>query len=145
VTDPYIESFIRAFEDGSLSRSEWTHSSHLVMALWYLRRHNRDEATELIRQGIHRYNERLGNITGYHETITLAWVGVIERFLNTRDRDSPVSELARELLEQCGDKDYLLRYYSRESLFADKARHEWVPPDLAAIESQNSCDARELK
>ena len=25
------------------------HSRHLVMALWYLRRHNRDEATRLIR------------------------------------------------------------------------------------------------
>ncbi len=86
MTDPYIESFMRAFEDGSLSRSEWTHSRHLVMALWYLRRHNRDEATRLIRDGIQRHNERQGNLTGYHETITLAWVAVIERFLGVRDR-----------------------------------------------------------
>ena len=56
------------------------------MALWYLRRHNRDEATRLIRDGIQRYNERQGNLTGYHETITLAWVAVIERFLAVRDR-----------------------------------------------------------
>ena len=133
MTDPYIESFMQAFEDGSLSRSEWTHSRHLVMALWYLRRHNRDEATRLIRDGIQRYNERQGNFTGYHETITLAWVAVIERFLAVRDLDVPVSVLAGELLGQCGDKDYLLRFYSRERLFSDEARARWVPPDLAAI------------
>ena len=133
MTDSDIESFMRAFEDGSLSRSEWTHSRHLVMALWYLRRHNRDEATRLIRDGIQRYNERQGNLTGYHETITLAWVAVIERFLGVRDLDVPVSVLAGELLGQCGDKDYLLRFYSRERLFSDEARHRWVPPDLAAI------------
>ena len=33
VTDSDIDSFIRAFEDGSLPKSEWTHSKHLVMAL----------------------------------------------------------------------------------------------------------------
>jgi hypothetical protein len=133
VTDAYIESFMLASEHGSLSRSEWTHSRHLVMALWYLSGHNRDEATRLIREGIQRYNERQGNFTGYHETITLAWVAVIERFLGGIDLDVPLSVLARELLSQCGDKNYLLRFYSKERLFSDEARHRWVPPDLAAI------------
>ena len=104
-----------------------------VMALWYLRRHSRDEATTLIRDGIRRHNESHGNFTGYHETITLAWVAVIERFLGVRDLERPVSVLAGELLGQCGDKDYLLRFYSRERLFSDEARGRWVPPDLAAI------------
>ena len=85
MTDAYIESFVQAFEDGSLSKSEWTHSRHLVMALWYLRRHDRDEATRLIRDGIQRHNESQENFTGYHETITMAWIAVIERFLGVRD------------------------------------------------------------
>jgi hypothetical protein len=133
MTEPYIESFIRAFEDGSLSKSEWTHSRHLVMALWYLRHHNRDEATSLIRDGIQRFNERQGNLTGYHETITLAWVAVIDQFLSVRDLDVPVSVLAGDLLRQCGDKNYLLRFYSKKRLFSDEARVRWVPPDLAEI------------
>jgi hypothetical protein len=133
VTDPYIESFMLAFENGSLSKSEWTNARHLVMALWYLRRHKRDEATRLIRDGIQRYNERQGNLNGYHETITLAWVAVIERFLGVRDLDVPLSVLAGELLGQYGDKDYLLRFYSRDRLFTEEARHRWVPPVLAAI------------
>ena len=133
MTDAYIESFVHAFEDGSLSRSEWTHSRHLVMALWYLRRHNREEATRLIRDGIQRHNNSQGNFTGYHETITLAWIAVVERFLAVRDLDVPVSVLAEELLQQCGDKNYLLRFYSRERLFCDEARAFWVPPDRCEI------------
>ena len=107
MTDAYIESFIRAFEHGSLSRAEWTHSRHLVLALWYLRRHKREEATRLIRDGIQRHNETQENFTGYHETITLAWVAVVERFLAERDIDLPMSVLVGELLGQCGDKNYL--------------------------------------
>jgi hypothetical protein len=133
MTDPEIESFIRAFEDCSLPRSEWTHARHLIMALWYIRRHGRDEATVLIRDGIRRYNESHGNLNGYHETITLAWVAVIEQFLGEREPDAAVSALAAELLDLCGEQDYLLRFYSRERLFSDEARHRPVAPDLAAI------------
>ena len=133
MSDAEIETFVRAFEDGSLPKSEWTHSRHLAMALWYLRRHNREAATQLIRHGIQRHNGRHGNFTGYHETITLAWVAVIERFLAVRDANVPLSVLVGELLEECGDKDYLLRFYSRERLLSDEARHRWVPPDVAAI------------
>lgn len=133
VTDAYIESFVQAFECGSLSRSEWTHSRHLLMALWYLRRFRRDEATTLIRDSIRRHNECHENFTGYHETITLAWVAVIERFLAVRDLHVPVSVLAGDLLRQCGRKDYLLRFYSRERLFSEEARACWVPPDRCEI------------
>ncbi len=133
MTDAEIERLVRAFEDGSLPRSEWTHSRHLIVALWYIIRHGRDRATVRIRDGIQRYNERLGNPTGYHETITRAWVDVIGCFLGARNQDVPVSELAGELLSECGDKDYLLRYYSRERLFSNEARARWIPPDRGEI------------
>ena len=89
--------------------------------------------TGLIRDGIRRYNERQENPSGYHETITLAWVAVIDRFLGGRDRGVPVSVLAGELMAECGDSDYLLRFYTRGRLFSDEARTGWVPPDLGEI------------
>jgi hypothetical protein len=104
-----------------------------MVALWYLRHHGRDEAIRLIRDGIRRFNASQGNHTGYHETITLAWVGVIERFLSGRERDAPISLLATSLLDQCGEKDYLLRFYSKERLFSDDARARWVSPDRCDI------------
>jgi hypothetical protein len=106
------------------------------MALWYQVHHDRVEATKRIRAGIQRYNLTHGNPTGYHETITLAWICVIEQFLAERNRQTPVAALAAELLQTCGRKDFLLRYYSRDLLLSDDARHRWVEPDLRPIEGE---------
>jgi hypothetical protein len=133
-TDAEIEALVRSFEDGSLPCSEWTHASHLLVGLWYLSRHPRDQATTLVRDSIRRYNHLHGRDSGYHETITLAWLAVIAGFLAGCDRALPISALAATLIDGCGDKDYLLRYYSRELLMSDAARQGWVPPDLRPIE-----------
>jgi hypothetical protein len=134
MTDAEIETLVRSFEDGTLPRSEWTHASHLLVALWYLSRHPRGEATRLIRDGLLRYNTLHGRLAFYHETITLAWVAVVARFLAGCDPDRPISVLAGMLIDGCGDKDYLLRYYSMEVLMSDAARLEWVHPDRGPIE-----------
>ncbi len=93
MTDEEIERFIGKFENQTLPRSEWTHGKHLVVALFYLVRHPRDEATKRVRQGIRNLNHRYGNLTGYHETITLAWIAVVERFLDRRQRSTGLSIL----------------------------------------------------
>jgi hypothetical protein len=133
-TDAEVETFVHSFENCSLPRSEWTHGKHLVVALWYTRQHGREKATELMRSGILRYIGTHGSVTGYHETITLAWMAIVERFLNEQDSTRLVSTLAVELLAECGDKDYLLRFYSKERLGSDEARRAWIAPDLRQIE-----------
>ncbi len=134
MTDDEIASMVRSFEEGSLPRSEWTHTSHLLVALWYLSRHPRDRATRLVRDGIRRYNHLHGRDSAYHETITLAWVAVVAQFLAGCERDQPISVLADALVNRYGDKDFLLRYYSREVLMSDAARMAWVDPDRGPIE-----------
>jgi GNAT superfamily N-acetyltransferase len=134
-TDAGIEALVRAFEDCSLPAAEWTHQAHLTVALWYLRHHPGEEATGRIREGIRRFNLSHGNATGYHETITVAWVAVIARFLAEHDQGQSLSALVEALLEQCGDKGCLLRFYSEDVLMSDEARRGWVPPDLRPIEA----------
>jgi hypothetical protein len=134
MSDEEIEELVRLFEDATLPRSEWTHGKHLIVALFYLVRLPRAEATIRIREGILRLNHHNGNLTGYHETITLAWIAVIARFLEMRHRSGSLSILTGELLEECGVKDYLLRFYSREVQMSDEARRSWVPPDLRPMD-----------
>jgi ribosomal protein S18 acetylase RimI-like enzyme len=133
-TEIEIEDLVRGFEETTLPRADWTHRSHLRVALWYVCRHGRAEATERIRAGIRRYNLSQGNPDGYHETITLAWVAVIDRFLGRLGRARPIADLAVALLAECGEPGYLLRYYSRELLGSAEARRRWVPPDRRPIE-----------
>jgi hypothetical protein len=134
MTDEDIERSLREFEGLTLPRSEWTHAMHLTVGLAYQVRHGRDEATERMRRGIQRLNRHYGNHSGYHETITLAWMAVIARFLSGRPHTETLATLARELIAECGASDYLRRFYSRDVLMSDEARRSWVPPDLRPIE-----------
>src|SRR5262249_34029384 len=89
-------------------------------------------------------DERLGNTTGYHETVTLAWLAVVARFLDRHDRGRPIQALAGALVGACGGKDYLSRFYSRDVLASDEARRRYVPPDLGPIEPKGAPPTMDL-
>src|SRR5262249_23005686 len=136
MNDADIQAPVRSFEEGSLPRSEWTHEAHLVVALWYLWNHPRDEATARIREGIRRFNRRQGREAAYHETITLASVAVIGRFSDGGGRAESIARSAQALLAACGDREHLLRYYSDDVLRSDAARNVWVPPDRQSFDDE---------
>jgi hypothetical protein len=133
-----ILKLVREFESCSLPRAEWTHHAHLVVALWYLVRHEEAVATRLVRDGIRRYNKARGikqtKTGGYHETITLFYIRVIRKFLSAANPDCTLMTLANSLINVCGDKNLPLEYYSRERLMSWEARTRWLEPDLKALE-----------
>lgn len=137
-SDAEIAELVQAFESCTLPRSEWKHAAHITVALWYLRRLPRAQATGRLRQGIQRYNAVNGNGLAYHETITLAWIAVVARFLADCDFGQSLAALTHSLVERCGDQHYLQRHYSRAVLMSEAARRAWVPPDLAPFESDLS-------
>jgi hypothetical protein len=132
-----ILSLVREFEACMLPRTRWTHHAHLIVALWYLVRFDEAEATHLIRDRIKRYNKAHGIETtprgGYHETLTLFYIRVIKRFLSAANPDCALLTLAISLINECGDKNLPLEYYSRERLMSETARTGWLEPDLKAI------------
>ena len=131
-----IEDLVRGFETGTLAREEWTHGAHLTVACWYLLHHTLIEATRLIRDGIKRYNNAKGIVTtatsGYHETMTLFWIHMVDGYLRDARPCASVA-LFNELLARCGDKGLPLEYYSRERLMSVEARARWVEPDLKPL------------
>jgi hypothetical protein len=133
-TDELAEAFLAC----TLPKEEWTHHAHLRVGLWHLLRYDAAEALALLRTRIQRYNTSHGtpntDHSGYHETITRFYVGVIDQFLQSADRRQTVDQLAEELIRRWGDRDLPLRYYSRERLFSPLARRQWVEPDLVAME-----------
>lgn len=136
MTAQELQSLVLQFENCTLPRESWTHRAHLSVALWYLFHWPREEAMGRIRDGIQRYNNSLGNTTGYHQTITLAWIEILTGFL----QDSPAEENLADLVDRAtvrfGVSDYLLQFFSRERLFSELARREWVDPDLAPLTLQ---------
>lgn len=127
-----------AFEKTTLPRAEWTHRAHLAVAAWYLARHSPDQATPLIQNGILKLNAALGIVSdadsGYHETITQFYIGMIAHHLRTAGANLPLVAAVNLLLTARGQAGLPLEYYGRELLFSRAARARCLPPDLKPFE-----------
>ena len=133
-SDEEVRALVRAFEDRTLPKSEWTHAAHLTVGMHYCLENPPGLARNLMRDGIHWLNEAHGTPntedSGYHETLTCFWIDVIRRFLAGRDRGEGLSALANSLVAEFGDPKLPFSYYSRQLLFSPEARFSLVAPDL---------------
>lgn len=129
-----ILDVVRSFEDGTISRDKWKHAEHLTVAFYYAKNSPLlDEATDKMRGGIFNLLKSFGvdleKEMPYHETMTRFWMKLVYDFAKVRNGYSIV-ETANLIVENFGDKDLPLKYYSRELLFSDRARAEFVEPNL---------------
>jgi hypothetical protein len=104
----------------------------LTVALYYLSHHDFETALGKMRAGIFNLLRSFGvDLTKempYHETMTVFWMQTVDDFMLSKNGASIV-EKANELVEKF-DKDYPLRFYSRELLFSEEARAKFVAGDL---------------
>jgi hypothetical protein len=133
-----LTGLVAAFHSATLPRAEWTHLAHLRVGAWHVHEYGAEAALGRLRAGIRRLNEHHGTInsanSGYHETITLAYVRLIDEFLRASDADTPLAERVEELVAgPLGEKTFLLRFWSKDSLMSVQARTEWVAPDIAPL------------
>lgn len=120
----------------TLPRADWTHEAHLAATTWLLRNRPDIEVDRDVATIISTYNESVGGVNddmgGYHDTITRAFVAGIRAHLARRDGSEPIAACVNALLESpAGQRDWPMRFYSRELLFSVAARRGFVPPDLA--------------
>jgi hypothetical protein len=138
VTAAELEELVRRFEACELPRPEWTHAAHLSVGLWHVSRHGRDDALSRLRSGIRRLNESNGVVnsaaSGYHETITWAYVQLLAAFAE-RHAAVPVAERVQRLLAgPLAERGALLTFYSRARLETAEARLGLVEPDLGPFD-----------
>jgi hypothetical protein len=131
-TDDEIRALVSAFEACSFHPSEFRHYQHLTVALWYVWRLSPDEAIAKMTKGIRRLAETYGKM-GYHETITLFWLRIVANFVAEHRQKTSLTAIANALIDSCNDKDLIGQFYSAELLATDKAKAEWVEPDLKAL------------
>lgn len=136
-TESDIETLVRSFEAGAIKRDDWRHAEHLTVALYYVWHHDFDRSLAKMRAGIFNllraFAVDLSKEMPYHETLTRFWLRAVEDFKNTKKAES-IAAVCSQLIEKY-DKDHPLAFYSRETLFSDRARAEFVEPDIRSIES----------
>jgi len=127
-----IRDVVRGFEDATIARDKWKHAEHLTVALHYLSLNDIETATAKMRAGIFRLLEAFGvdrsKEDPYHETLTVFWMRTVADFSASKNGASLLNK-ANELVAMY-DKDYPLKFYSREYLFSDEARARFVQGNL---------------
>ena len=128
-----VMELVRSFEDATISRDDWKHAEHLVVAVYYLTHHDLETAYGKMKNGIlnllvKAFNVDLKKEMPYHETITLFWMRTVAEY-NASKNGASLLEKANEVAYKW-DKDFPLKFYSRELLFSDRARAEFVDADL---------------
>ena len=135
-----LADFIHQFERGTLPKATWTHAAHLAVGAWYLASFPEEVAIERMRKGIRHYNECVGTRntadSGYHQTLTLFWLGIIVgqvSDLPSASRKRTVQEkleaVCRVVNEFGGQRDLFKQYYSFDVVASREARARWVAPD----------------
>jgi hypothetical protein len=138
LTEPEIDAFLAAFEGCTLPKDRWTHQAHLLAGACYVYTFGEHAAIDRMRLCLSRYNESVGgkntDASGYHETITIAWIKLLARLL----RESPPTErtaFATLAVERFGtDRNILRRYYDFDLADSVEARRTWVAPTLANLD-----------
>lgn len=126
-------ALIAAFEACTIPKTEWTHEAHVRTAWIYLTTRSYDDALAALRSGIPKYNRSLGNTTGYHDTITVAFA----RIIAARIDKFPASgfDEFRRLNDDlfCKSPSPLARYYSKDRLSSAEAIESFIEPDLVTL------------
>lgn len=123
--------------DCTLPRADWTHEAHLAACLWLL-----TERPDILPERdlpaiIRHYNESVGGVNddtqGYHETLTQLYIRGVRRFLAGCEAADLLARVNGLLAGVTGQRDWPLRFYSRERLFSVAARRGWIEPDIMPI------------
>jgi len=134
-TEEEIRSVIRAFEDCTIERGDWGHPEHLILAYHYSVKNDFEGAYDKMKTGIFNllraFEVDLSIEMPYHETLTIFWLKTVYAY--AEDNPEMSVEVIDEMIKRF-DKHYPGRFYSHDHLFADKARVEYVEPDLNPIE-----------
>jgi len=122
------ERFVAAFERCELANEAFRHRDHVRLAWLYLGSEPLPRAIERFVSGLKRFAAHHGVPDVYHETITWAFLLLIQ---DRRGR-GPEGESFAEFELRNPDlfrKDALSRFYREETLTSDLARRSFVFPD----------------
>lgn len=123
------DAFIDALETCAIPKGAFDHAAHVRAAWIYLQDLPLARALERFAVSLKRYAKSVGADGLYHETITWAFMFLI----NERRERAPYSswgEFAAANPDLFGNhKQLLRRYYTEETLHSDLARKTFVMPD----------------
>jgi hypothetical protein len=136
------DDLIRQLEDCSLPPAAFGHRAHVQAGFAYLQRHGFAGALAAMGSALHRFAAHHGKHGLYHETVTAAFLALIHQRMaeDLAARGETIARAGAQALDwerfaaahpDLFASDLLARYYSKETLRSDLARHCFVLPQAS--------------
>jgi len=127
---PIDKLLMASIENGTMQLAEFNHSTHLKLVYCYLAELGLAKSFKKMSQTLKFFLSAKG-VDGnkFHKTLTHAWIQTVWHHMQHNDNTNSADEFLNNnqfLL----NKDLMLSHYSHELLFSDKARKQFIPPDL---------------
>jgi hypothetical protein len=122
------QAFLQALEACVLPEADFGHAAHVRAAYLYLRAGEFACALPRLQRAIRAYASSLGRPDRYHETITVAYLALIQQHIAQRGDGDGWDGFERANPELF-DKDLLLHFYSRSQLESGLARRLFLLPE----------------
>jgi hypothetical protein len=119
--------FLRALEECTLPESAFGHSAHVRAAYLYLLSGGFAGAVARMRRAIRNYARHLGKADRYHETITVAYVALIQQHIAERGEGGCWESFKRDNADLL-QPGLLLQYYPQSQLNCELARRVFLLP-----------------
>jgi hypothetical protein len=129
--DVSVEELLAAFESGRVPAGGFHHREHVRVAWLYLQRYTVLEALARFTTMLQRFAAAQGQPGRYHETITWAYLFLVNERMRTRSPGATWEQFAADSPDLLNWKPSILqRYYSEETLQSPLARATFLLPSL---------------
>ncbi|MFF3067240.1 hypothetical protein [Kitasatospora sp. NPDC057936] len=126
--------FTALMQEATAGAERFDHRRHVHLTWLAVRRHGRAAALTLVADGIRATATRAGAPQKFHVTMTRAWVELVARHATDDEDFTAFADRHPDLF----DKGLLARHYRPGTLADDRARTEWIEPDLKPFDRQPS-------
>jgi len=131
---PEERAVLRGFEEGSVPGDAFHHVDHVRMGWLHLRCYPASEALARFSTGLRRLAEKAGKPGMYHETVTCAYLFLINERMERDGRDARWEEFARRNADLLAWRPSVLdAYYEQGELDSPLARAVFTLPRRSGV------------
>ncbi len=132
-SSPEDVKFKDRFEAGKVPPADFHHREHLKLVYVYLCESDVQAANDRMCVSLRKFlKDNDVPASKYHETLTMSWVQAVKHFMVKAGAPNSFEEfIAAD--ERLLDTSIMLTHYEKDTLFSERARTEFVQPDVEPI------------
>lgn len=125
--------FIEHFVSCTFNPKLFNHEAHLRLAWLYIRKHGIKKSKKIIQSQLFKYDEIVGKGEKFHTTLTVASIEIVNHFMEKSKSNSFIDFIEEFPRLRTNFKDLISAHYSFDICSSEKARAEYLEPDLLSF------------